>query len=148
MILTVFIVSIREDFKMTSGTFRRGDLFAHLDCDDCVDFIKGMPDECVDLVVADPPYGIGYRTNYRIDSRHDFCGVSSSVAVRRNQKPVPLLQRCIESFSDAGQFVFDPFAGSASTAIAVLNAGRNFGGVELDGNEYDKAVSGLEVYCK
>lgn len=58
---------------MTSRTFRKGDLFAHLDCDDCIDFIKGMPDKCVDLVVTDPPYGIGYKTNYRIDSGHDFC---------------------------------------------------------------------------
>lgn len=26
---------------MTSRTFRNGDLFAHMDCDDCIDFIKG-----------------------------------------------------------------------------------------------------------
>lgn len=78
----------------------------------------------------------------------NFDRVSSGIAIHQNQKPVPLLERCIESFSDAGQFVFDPFAGSASTAIAALNTGRNFGGVELDSSEYDKAVSRLEAYCK
>lgn len=27
---------------------------------DCLDFMRQMPDKCVDLVLTDPPYGIGY----------------------------------------------------------------------------------------
>lgn len=26
---------------------------------DCLDFMRGLPDKCVDLVLTDPPYGIG-----------------------------------------------------------------------------------------
>lgn len=26
---------------------------------DCMDFIRGLPDKFFDLVIADPPYGIG-----------------------------------------------------------------------------------------
>jgi len=37
-------------------------------CDDCIEVLKGWPDGCVDLVLTDPPYGIGenaYRNNSR-----------------------------------------------------------------------------------
>lgn len=27
---------------------------------DCLEFMKGLPDKCIDLVLTDPPYGIGY----------------------------------------------------------------------------------------
>ena len=27
---------------------------------DCLDFMRSMPDKCVDAVITDPPYGIGY----------------------------------------------------------------------------------------
>lgn len=29
-------------------------------CADCLDILKQLPDKCVDLVLTDPPYGIGY----------------------------------------------------------------------------------------
>ena len=27
---------------------------------DCLDILKQLPDKCIDLVLTDPPYGIGY----------------------------------------------------------------------------------------
>lgn len=32
---------------------------------DCLDIMRGWPDECIDLVATDPPYGIGYKSNVR-----------------------------------------------------------------------------------
>ena len=32
-------------------------------CGDCLEIMKQMPDKCVDLVVTDPPYGIGIAKN-------------------------------------------------------------------------------------
>lgn len=32
---------------------------------DCLDFMKQMPDKCVDLLLTDPPYGMNYRSNKR-----------------------------------------------------------------------------------
>jgi site-specific DNA-methyltransferase (adenine-specific) len=52
------------------------------------------------------------------------------------QKPVELLQILIQTFSKAGDVVLDPFAGSASTAIAAINAKRRFIAIEKDADYY------------
>lgn len=46
--------------------------------------------------------------------------------------PVELAYRLVRMFSFAGDIVLDPFAGTFSTTIAALRAGRNSMGVELD----------------
>lgn len=28
---------------------------------DCLEFMKQLPDKCIDLVVTDPPYGVDYE---------------------------------------------------------------------------------------
>lgn len=33
-------------------------------CGDCLDILRGMPDKCVDLVLTDPPYGIGIQAKH------------------------------------------------------------------------------------
>lgn len=35
------------------------DLIGKITCADCMDLLKQLPDKCVDLVLTDPPYGIG-----------------------------------------------------------------------------------------
>ena len=40
--------------------------------DDCIDGMKKMPSESVDLIVTDPPYLISYKTNHRKDKSHKF----------------------------------------------------------------------------
>lgn len=40
---------------------------------DCLDIMKKMNDESIDLIVTDPPYLINYKTNYRKNKEHDFC---------------------------------------------------------------------------
>lgn len=37
---------------------------------DCLDFMKELPDKCIDLVLTDPPYGIGISKN-PIRQKHD-----------------------------------------------------------------------------
>lgn len=50
------------------------------------------------------------------------------------QKPVALMDRCIRASTNQGDIVLDPFAGSASTGVAALRAGRRFIGIEIDRN--------------
>lgn len=40
---------------------------------DCLELMKQIPDNSIDLIVTDPPYLIKYKTNYRKDKNHDFC---------------------------------------------------------------------------
>ena len=42
-------------------------------CDDCLDVMKKIENESIDLIVTDPPYLIKYKTNYRKNKDHDFC---------------------------------------------------------------------------
>ena len=47
-------------------------------------------------------------------------------------KPVMLLEHLIRLFSIPGQVVLDPFLGSGSTAVAALQTGRAFIGMEIN----------------
>ncbi len=48
------------------------------------------------------------------------------------QKPVQLMERCVELWTNHGDTVLDFCMGSGSTGVACLNTGRNFIGIELD----------------
>jgi adenine-specific DNA-methyltransferase len=50
------------------------------------------------------------------------------------QKAVRILTPIIEAFSQPGQLVLDPFAGSGSTLVAAAISGRRYLGVELEQN--------------
>jgi hypothetical protein len=56
------------------------------------------------------------------------------------EKPVTSLQPLIESFTHPNAIVLDPFAGSGSTCVAALQAGRRYIGIELM-EQYHKAGS-------
>jgi site-specific DNA-methyltransferase (adenine-specific) len=49
------------------------------------------------------------------------------------QKPLALLERVVAASSAEGDLVLDPFAGSGTTGVAAVRAGRRFLGVEMDG---------------
>nr|DAF79731.1 MAG TPA: adenine-specific methyltransferase [Caudoviricetes sp.] len=40
---------------------------------DCIEYMKQLPDECIDLIVTEPPYLMNYRTKYRQNKDHRFC---------------------------------------------------------------------------
>ena len=42
-------------------------------CDDCLNIMKQIDNESIDLIVTDPPYLIKYKTNRRKNKDHDFC---------------------------------------------------------------------------
>lgn len=45
-------------------------------------------------------------------------------------KPLPLMIELVELFTDPGDVVLDPFAGSGSTGVACMRLGRRFVGIE------------------
>jgi site-specific DNA-methyltransferase (adenine-specific) len=48
------------------------------------------------------------------------------------QKPLPVLLPLVETFSQPGELVLDPFAGSGSSLLAARTLGRSYLGIELD----------------
>lgn len=40
---------------------------------DCLEGMKSIPDESIDLIVTDPPYLMNYKTGRRKDKTHKFC---------------------------------------------------------------------------
>ena len=59
--------------------------------------------------------------------------------IHPTQKPVNVLKRLIEVFTDPGDVVIDPCAGSGSTLRAAYELGRNAYGFEIDRNFYKAA---------
>lgn len=63
--------------------------------------------------------------------------------VHPTQKPVPLLKRLIEIFTDEGDVVIDPVAGSGSTLMAARELKRPSYGFEIEKDFYAKAQNFL-----
>lgn len=59
--------------------------------------------------------------------------------IHPTQKPVNLLKRFIELFTDVGDVVIDPVCGSGTTIRASVELGRNAYGFEIDKNFYARA---------
>lgn len=63
--------------------------------------------------------------------------------IHPTQKPIPVLKRLIEIFTDEGDVVIDPVAGSGSTLIACKQLNRSAYGFEIKKIFYKKAVEWL-----
>lgn len=70
--------------------------------------------------------------------------------IHPTQKPVPLLELLLTIFSNAGDLVLDPFAGSGSTGVACAQLGRRFLGIEKYDEYYEgarKRLAGVLQPC-
>ena len=59
------------------------------------------------------------------------------------QKPLALLRRIVESSSDKGDIVLDPFCGCATTMVAAQQLGRRWIGIDIEKKSADLVVSRL-----
>ena len=206
------------------------DIINKVHCADCLGFMKTLPDNSVDLILTDPPYGIDIgkmnftnsiiggvakRNNYkgisdwdkftpskeyfdemirvskkqvifggnyfadklppsgqwvvwdkRVEDKYsnDFADCelawtsenkpsriirflwsgmmqgdmkNKEVRFHPTQKPLFVIKKIIDMFSEENDTILDPFLGSGTTAIACKNLHRNFIGIEIS-----------EKYCK
>ena len=60
------------------------------------------------------------------------------------EKPVSLCEYFIKTYSNEGDVVLDNCMGSGSTGVACINLNRNFIGIEMDKDYFDKAKERLE----
>jgi site-specific DNA-methyltransferase (adenine-specific) len=62
----------------------------------------------------------------------EYPNIFGSKAIHPTQKPVPLLEYLIKTYTNEGDIVLDNTMGSGSTGVACLNTNRKFIGIELD----------------
>jgi site-specific DNA-methyltransferase (adenine-specific) len=62
------------------------------------------------------------------------------------QKPVPLFEYLIKTYTNEGETVLDNCMGSGTTGVACLNTGRNFIGIELDDKYFEIAKERIESH--
>lgn len=69
------------------------------------------------------PNGAKYKPNV-LEYRKDYGGLHPT------QKPVALMEDIIRTYTNEGETVLDNCLGSGTTAVAAINTGRNFIGIE------------------
>ena len=79
----------------------------------------------------------------RVPSSHQKFNVE--VGLHPTQKPVPLLEYLIRTYTNEGDTVLDNCMGSGSTGVACGNLNRNFVGIELNGAYFDIAKERIGV---
>lgn len=67
--------------------------------------------------------------------------------IHPTQKPISVLKRLIEIFTDPGDVVIDPCAGSGSTLQAAWELGRNGYGFEVSREFYTKAQENMPCFA-
>ena len=60
------------------------------------------------------------------------------------QKPISLIARWVQSFSDHGETILDPFMGSGTTGVVCSNLGRKFIGIEIEPRYFDMACQRID----
>ncbi len=73
----------------------------------------------------------------------DILHFNSEHGLHPTQKPVPLLEYLIKTYSNECNVILDNCMGSGSTGVACLNSGRNFIGIEKDDHYFNVAQNRL-----
>lgn len=64
--------------------------------------------------------------------------------IHPTQKPVPLLEWLIRTYTNEGETVLDNVMGSGSTGVSCVKTGRKFIGIEIEKEYFDIALERIE----
>jgi len=78
----------------------------------------------------------------------DWIRDSETEKIHPTQKPIPLLEKLIKIFTDEGEVVIDPVAGSGTTVIAAENCNRKAYAFEIKKPFFKDAQRLIEGYAK
>ena len=71
-------------------------------------------------------------------------GKTDKAVKHPTQKPIPLLEYLIKTYTNEGDTVLDNCMGSGSTGVACVNTGRDFIGIELQDEYFQIAKERIE----
>ena len=93
--------------------------------------------------------GFGDTNKYAVAKKDDgyrfpkntiqFSNSDKTKILHPTQKPVPLLEYLIKTYTNEGDVVLDNTMGSGTTGVACVNTNRNFIGMELDDKYFEIA---------
>lgn len=90
-------------------------------------------------------YKFAYPDNVLVCSKYK--GECNNIhRLHPTQKPVSLLEYLIKTYTNEKELVLDNCIGSGSTAIAAINTGRNYIGMEKDPEYYEIAKKRIEEH--
>ena len=81
---------------------------------------------------------------YRLPKRIIRC--KQERGLHPTQKPVPLFEYLIKTYTNEGEIVLDNCIGSGTTAIACINTNRNYIGFELNKEYYEIAKNRINKH--
>jgi DNA modification methylase len=87
--------------------------------------------------------GLGYPKNLIT-----FSNASQQDRVHPTQKPVPLMEYLIKTYTNEGEVVLDFTMGSGTTGVACVNTNRSFIGIERDEKYFAIAKDRIEKQVK
>jgi site-specific DNA-methyltransferase (adenine-specific) len=113
---------------------------------------KGAPKECYNNNYGD--FGFVDNSKELGDMKHPKSIITvqkphPSTMIHPTQKPVEILEWLINTYTNAGETVLDTCMGSGSTGVACVNTKRNFIGMEMNEEYFNKAkVRIADCYAK
>lgn len=85
-----------------------------------------------------------YNDDYYPTSILEFSNANVRGRLHSTQKPVPLMEYLIKTYTNEGETVLDNVMGSGTTGVACKNLNRNFIGMELDEDYFNIAKERIE----
>jgi site-specific DNA-methyltransferase (adenine-specific) len=105
---------------------------------------KGRPYRCRSSAAGETTQDqtvAGWVTNNKDGLRYpvSWFFITSETGLHPTQKPVALFEYLIKTYTNPGDLVLDNCSGSGTTAIACINTGRHYIGIEKDQHYYEVA---------
>lgn len=82
LVLVLLVAGIMEQ---TLDTSQRFNMAYHADCRD---ILRAMPDKCIDLIVADPPYGDGSSQSVNVERERERETAETVEPIRTAVRPL------------------------------------------------------------
>ncbi len=99
------------------------------------DHYNGVSDPFMDSINLD---GKRHPKSWIVES------IGNNGSEHPTQKPVPLIERLVASYTNPGEIVLDPYMGSGTNGVACMNLDRKFIGIELAQKHFDTACRRIE----